>query len=127
METLPSCGQGLAEHSALPAKLADLIGALADTLSIHMRAVDATDKSGRLEHAAYKSLSSAFREAAVRLQTASRQMAGYRELPPAPHEMAAMKAPEPRAAFERFVRTEEDLLALLQRTVDRDRSMLASM
>ena len=127
MERQASCGAGLAEHSALPAKVAELMGALAETLQLHLRALDAMDRNGRLEHAAYKSLATAYREAAARLQTAARQMAGYRDLPPAPHDTAAMAAPEPRAAFERFVRREEELLALLQRGVDRDRAMLASM
>ena len=127
MENLPGCGAGLAEHSALPAKVAELISALAETLTLHLRALDAMDKHGRLEHAAYKSLATAYREAAARLQTAAKQMAGYRDLPPAPHDMTAMQSPEPRAAFERFVRREEELLALLQRGVDRDRAMLSSM
>jgi hypothetical protein len=39
----PTCGAGLAESSALPEKLANLISALAEILAAHMRAFDLDD------------------------------------------------------------------------------------
>jgi hypothetical protein len=38
-----------------------------------------------------------------------------------------MASPKLRDAFEKFVRLEQDLLALLQKRVERDRGMLAAM
>jgi hypothetical protein len=37
MEDQRTCGKGLAEHSALPAKLGELTAAMAENLEIHMR------------------------------------------------------------------------------------------
>ena len=52
----PTCGKGLAEHSALPAKLAELIGSVADNLEIHMKALDPSDANAIKERDAYESL-----------------------------------------------------------------------
>lgn len=37
-----TCGQGLAQHATLPAKLADAFAAVADNLEIHLAALDPT-------------------------------------------------------------------------------------
>jgi hypothetical protein len=39
----PTCGKGLAEHAAVPAKLAELTGALGRVLELPMRSVDPGD------------------------------------------------------------------------------------
>lgn len=38
-EEATTCGQGLAEHAALPARLSDLTAAMADVLENHMRSL----------------------------------------------------------------------------------------
>jgi hypothetical protein len=40
------------------------------------------------------------------------------------HDQSAMASPEVRNAFERFVKLEEELLALAQKRVEQDRGML---
>jgi hypothetical protein len=54
MENQRTCGQGLAENSALPAKLGEMIGALTGNLEAHMKALDRKDKNARKEHDAYR-------------------------------------------------------------------------
>jgi hypothetical protein len=55
MENQRTCGQGLAENSALPAKLGEMIGALTGNLEAHMKALDRKDKNARKERAAFRS------------------------------------------------------------------------
>jgi hypothetical protein len=81
MESQGTCGKGLAEHSALPAKLAGIIGALAR----------------------------------------------YRDLPMGRHDEKTISGPQVRAAFEKFVKVEQELRAMLEKRVEQDRTMLAAM
>lgn len=76
---------------------------------------------------AYLDLAEQHRESAARLQAAARQMAGYRDLPMGRHDFQAMSGPEPPAAFETFVRREEELLAMLRKRLEQDRRMLSQM
>jgi hypothetical protein len=76
-----TCGQGLAERSALPAKLGALSAAMADNLEKHQRTLDLTDNNARAEHEAYEAVASALRKAAALLQATADRMVGYRELP----------------------------------------------
>jgi hypothetical protein len=102
MDDQPTCGKGLAEHSALPAKVAELEDALAENLETHQKTI------------------------AAQLRETARHMAGYRDLPMGRHDERAFADPTLFEAFERFVKVEEELLALLQAAVERDRQLLAA-
>jgi hypothetical protein len=54
-------------------------------------------------------------------------MAGYRDLPTARHDPPKMAAPKVVAGFANFVRLENELLALLRQSIERDRTLLATM
>jgi hypothetical protein len=127
MEDEPTCGKGLAEHSALPAKLGELTAAVAEILEVHTGALDLSDENSRKERDAYLELAKQHRQAAAQLQTTAKQMAGYRDLPIGKHDPKAMSGPKPLAAFEELVRLEQELLALLQKRVEQDRQMLVEM
>jgi hypothetical protein len=129
METqdLPTCGQGLAEQSELPAKLGDLIASLAENLEIHMKALDLKDQNARKELEAYVKLAKEHRQIAVLLTVTASEMAGYRNLPMARHDAKAMSHPKVFQTFEKFVAIEQDLLAMLQRHVEQDQKMLAEI
>lgn len=123
----PTCGQGLAANSALPAKLAELTGSVAEILEGHMNALDLSDDAARREHELYGLLVREHRASATALAATARRMAGARDLPMGRHDMAAMADPEMAAAFERFVRLEEELLQLLQARLGSDRALLSTM
>ena len=53
-------------------------------------------------------------------------MAGYRDLPMGKHDEQALADPKGLEAFEAFVAAERELLALLQRSVERAERMLAA-
>lgn len=127
MEDEPTCGKGLAEHSALPAKLGELTAAVAGILEVHMTALDLTDESSRKEHDAYRELAKEHRETAAQLKATAESMAGYRDLPMGRHDMKAMASPKVRETFEKFVQLEQQLLELLQTRLERDRQMLGEM
>ena len=74
-----TCGQGLAERSALPAKLSELSAAMADNLEKHQRTLDMTDKNATEEHDAYDVVASSLRNAATELQAIADRMARQRQ------------------------------------------------
>jgi hypothetical protein len=119
-----TCGQGLALTAELPAKLGELMDALAEVLAVHRKALDLADREAGQEDAAYEDLAGASARVGDQLETLGRRMASYRDLPMGRHDVRAMSSPEPREAFARFVAVEEDLLALLQRRIEKDRAML---
>jgi hypothetical protein len=127
MEDQQTCGKGLAESSALPAKVGELIGSMAEVLEIHMEALDLQDNDSRREHEAYRELVSDDRRIAAQLDETARRMAGYRDLPMGRHDMSAMSSPKAVEAFEKFVKLEEGLSAMLQKRLEAEREMLAEM
>jgi hypothetical protein len=127
MEDAPTCGKGLAEHSALPAKLAELIGALALNLEVHQRTLDLSDENSRREYDAYVKLGREHRDISARLADVARHMAEYRDLAMGRHDERALADPRGLEAFATFVRAERELLALLDTALRRDEAMLAAI
>ena len=122
-----TCGQGLAENSALPGKLAELTGAVATILEVHMKALDLEDNDSRIEHEAYRELASDHRRIAAGLGEIARRMSGYRDLPMGRHDPKVMSSPKAVEAFDELVSREAELLALLETRLERDREMRARM
>jgi hypothetical protein len=77
----PTCGQGLAEHSVLPAKLAELTAALAENLEVHVTALDRTDENAAREHGIYLELVEKHRKIAALLDATAEEMAASRDMP----------------------------------------------
>jgi transposase len=120
-----TCGKGLAEHSALPAKLAELIGSVADNLEIHMKALDLSDANAMKERDAYESLTRQHRQIASLLRATAAEMAGYRDLPMGRHDETAMSSPQLIDAFEALVSTRRETVELLQAMLKQEETMLA--
>lgn len=109
MTDQPTCGQGLAEHSVLPASMAELLASLAQNLEAHMLALDLTDDDAKTEYAAYEQLALDHRSIAAKLRAIADEMAGYRDLPMGRHDQEAMTSPRAAAALERFVGAQRQL------------------
>jgi hypothetical protein len=120
-----TCGRGLAEHSALPARMAEVTEAMAGNLQVHMQALELDDEAARQEHAVYLRLAEEQRQAAARLRAVAGEMAAARDLPMGRHDESAMTSPEVADAFKQFVKAKQDLLVLLQGMAEDDRRMLA--
>ena len=122
-----SCGQGLAERSALPALMSALTDAIADNLERHQHTLDLTDDNARTEFEAYTDLARDFRNIASQLETLAERMAGYRDLPIARHDGRAMTAAAVRDAFVNLIEREHDLVSRLQGWIRQDEGILAQM
>ena len=120
-----TCGEGLAANAVLPAKLAELMAARAEVLKRHTRALDLTDAAAQRELDAYTSLERAHRDVASELADLAEEMASYRELPMGRHDMTVMSDPNGQMeAFRRFVAVEQELLTLLQATLEAEEKLL---
>ncbi len=122
-----TCGKGLAENSVLPARVGELISAMAGNLDAHRRALDLTDQNSRTEDEAYEKLLKELRQIAAQLSVTAQEMAGYRDLPMGRHNQADMTHPRVREAFEKFVQHKQELKTLLEQTAERDEKLLEMM
>ena len=122
-----TCGQGLAEHSVLPAQLAEVTEAMADSLMAHMQALELDDEAARQEHAVYLRLAEEQRQTAARLRAVAGEMAAARDLPMGRHDAETLRSPEVGDAFRRFVKARQELVALLQGMLEQDQRLLAAM
>jgi hypothetical protein len=119
-----TCGKGLAENSVLPAKLGELISAMAGNLDVHRKALDLTDQNSRAEDDAYEKLLKELRQIAAQLSVTASEIAGYRDLPMGRHDQKAMTHPRVEEAFEKFVQSKRELLEFLKQTEERDNQLL---
>jgi hypothetical protein len=127
MADQPTCGQGLADYSPLPAKLGELIACVARVLEAHTRALVSNDGATQKELGVYEELARQHRTIAGLLEATGEEMAGHRDLPMGEHDPNAMSSPRAVEAFRSLVKAEEDLMALLQKRVEEDRRMLVEM
>jgi uncharacterized protein YndB with AHSA1/START domain len=126
VDDAPTCGIGVAQHSALPAKIGVMFEGLAETLELHRTMLVTSDLNSRKEDEVYRELAASFRDIAERVQSAARRMAAQRDLPMGAHDESAWGADHLRA-FEKFVGAQGRLLALLRVDAVRDEAMLRSM
>jgi hypothetical protein len=122
-----TCGRGLAANAVLPAKLGDVMGAVARVLETHTKALDVEDEDAKQEYEAYVKLVDQHRRIATELHSLSAQMASYRDLPMGRHDLEALSAPEAVDIFERLVNLEEELLSLLEQRLQEHRPLLSEM
>ena len=119
-----TCGKGLAERSALPARLSALTAAMAEVLDTHQQTLDFTDDNAREELTAYQQLANDYRRLTSQLHATADRMLGYRDLPMARHHAQAMLGPEIRGTLANLVERERELAALLKTWIEEDQAML---
>ncbi len=127
MDEQQTCGRGLAENSELPARLAEVVEAMADNLRVHMQALELDDEPSREEHAVYLRLAEEQRQVAGRLRAIAGEMAAARDLPMGRHDTQTLASPEVADAFRQFVTAKQELGATLGRMAKEDRRLLAAM
>lgn len=126
VDDAPTCGIGVAQHAAIPAKLATMFEGLAETFALHRRMLKREDAASKQEDDVYRELAETWSDLAKRVAHAASRMAEQRDLPMGAHDESAW-GPEHHQAFEKFVRGQSDLLALLRVAAERDEKVLASM
>jgi hypothetical protein len=122
-----TCGKGVASNAALPERIGALLGAVSDVLQNHTRSLNAADANGAEEVAAYRRLVEEHRGAASALAGLAATMRGYRDLPPAEHDMVKLMDAASLEVMEALVRAQEDVLALLQQRAAQYGEMLRRM
>lgn len=122
-----TCGQGLAAHSALPARMADVLSRMGAVLDHHRHALDRSDAQTQPEHDVYAALVRDLEQVASHLAAAARRMTDARDLPMGRHDMDRMTGPGPVALFERFVAAERALVQVLQTSIADGEAMLQQM
>ena len=100
---------------------------MAESLELHMEALDLSDPNAKREYDAYRKLAQEHRQTAGELVATADEMAGYRDLPMGKHDEKRMSDPRLLEAFERVVSLEQELLWLLQERIARDQKMLIDM
>jgi len=126
MEKTYTCGQGVAEHAAVPSLVGELIEAVAENLELHMTSLG-DDSNARREYDAYASLASQHRQLGAALRAVGAEMQSYRDLPMGGHNVAVLSTPSAAAAFERYVIARRQLQAALQVIGEADDRMLDLM
>lgn len=124
MTEQPTCGEGLAANAAVPAKMAQFLDSLADTLDSHIEALVPGDDKAALERRAYMSLVQQYRDASSRLAAAAREMAGYKVLPMGAHDEQVLTRADALEPFRNYVQTKRELLDLLTDSYAIDQRML---
>jgi len=127
MKEQQTCGKGLAEHSILPAKLAELIASTAKNLELHMETLDLTDSNSRREYEVYQKLVKEHQEISTRLKKIATEMQGYFDLPMGKHDQKKLSDPVVIDAFRRYASLEQEVLTILNKQVEQDQEMIAEM
>jgi uncharacterized protein YndB with AHSA1/START domain len=122
----PTCGAGLAQHAAVPARVALYLVELADTLELHREMLDLDDADSKREDDVYRELARRYRDIAQRLRDTADHMAAQRDLPMGAHDETKWTDRHTQA-FARFVHEQGALASVLRVAASRDEQMLASM
>jgi hypothetical protein len=122
-----TCGKGLAANAVLPERIGAVMAAMAEVLHVHTEALDPEDEESRPEYDAYRRVSQQLGEIASQLDALAREMAAYRDLPMGRHDMEVMTQPRVGERFGAFVGRKQELLTLLQESIESDRQMLDQM
>lgn len=129
-EILPAdtstCGAGLAQHAAVPRRVAIYLSELAETLERHRSMLVLDDPNAKSEDTVYGELAARYREIAVRLRETADRMLAQRDLPMGVHDGSRWTDAHMKA-FARFVHEQGALASLLRVAAARDERMLASM
>lgn len=118
-----TCGQGIAAHAALHARLGSMLEIVGLNLELHLGSLDPADEPSKPEYAAYTVLVQRHRDLSRELRSLAELMTSYRGLPMASHDPGVLGSPEVIAAFESLVREQEKLVELLRGWIDRDRAV----
>jgi len=129
-EMLPAeaatCGAGLAQHAAVPRRIAIYLAELAETLELHRAMLVLDDSRSKNENDVYRDLAVRYRDIAATLREAADRMSAQHDLPMGAHDQSKWTAKHMKA-FARFVHEQGALASVLRVAAGRDEQMLASM
>ncbi len=112
-----TCGQMIAERSALPAKMAQLMTAVTHMLDAHAKLMVAgKSKEGKKEAAELKKLSKLHAGLAANFKKTAEAMKKLYAMPGAPHDPAKMaEDPKVGEAMKELITSQKEMIALMQK------------
>lgn len=129
-QTLPgdieTCGAGLAQHAAVPRRIAIYLEELAATLELHRTMLVLDDPNAKREDDVYRELSASYRGIAAELKETAERMSAQINLPMGVHDQSKWTEKHMKAFFN-FVHEEGALASVVQVAAARDQEMMASM
>ena len=126
VDEAPTCGIGLGQHATIPAKIGVMFEGLAETLELHRTMLVLDDPNARKEDEVYRELAASWKDIAQLVEKTAARMAAQHELPMGAHDQTAWGEAHLKA-FEKFVKAQTRVLALLRVAAAGDEEMLASM
>lgn len=125
-EDASTCGAGLAQHAAVPRRIAVYLAELAETLELHRAMLVLEDASSKNEDDVYRNLATSYRGIAAELRETAHRMSAQRDLPMGMHDESQWTDTHMQA-FARFVHEQSALVSVLRVAAARDEQMLTSM
>lgn len=125
-EEAPTCGAGLAQHAAVPRRVAVYLAELAETLELHREMLILNDPASKVEDDVYRDLAASYRDVAAKLRDTAERMSAQRNLTMGAHDESKWTDKHMRA-FTRFVHEQGALVSVLRVAAARDEQMLTSM
>ena len=122
----PTCGAGLAQHAAIPRRIATHFAELAKTLELHREMLVLDDPLSKAEDEVYGDLAVSYQDIATRLRETAARMAAQRDLPMGAHDETKWTDRHMKA-FAAFVHEQGALASVLRVAAGRDEQMLAGM
>jgi uncharacterized protein YndB with AHSA1/START domain len=126
VDEAPTCGVGVAQHATIPAKIGVMFEGLAETFELHRKMLVLDDPNSRKEDEVYRELAASWKDIAQLVEKTAAHMAAQQELPMGVHDQTAWGDAHLKA-FEKFVKAQTQVLALLRVAAERDEKMFASM
>lgn len=126
VDEAPTCGIGLAQHATIAATIGVMFEGLAETLERHRNMLVLDDPNSRKEDEVYRELAARWNDIAQRVEKTAAHMAAQHELPMGAHDQTAWGEGHLKA-FEKFVKAQTQVLALLRAAAERDDKMFSSM
>jgi uncharacterized protein YndB with AHSA1/START domain len=126
VDDAPTCGIGLAQHATIPAKIGVMFQGLAETLELHRTMLVLEDSNSREENEVYRDLAARWKDITQQVMNTAAHMAAQRELPMGTHDQSLWGEAHLKA-FEKFVKAQTQVLALLRVAAERDEALLVSM
>jgi hypothetical protein len=117
----PTCGQMMAEKAVLPAKMAELVTAVAANAEAHaafMLSTEPKSKEAAAEAEGLRKLAQIHRDLAIQFTKTSEAMKSAAAWPAAPHDMAKMQVDAKISESNKaMLTTHRDMAAMLQKEV----------
>ncbi len=112
-----TCGQMMAAESAMPAKMNELMTAIADGMEMHAKWSGTANKVAKGEHDAMMKIAKDHRQMGAMMKSTSEEMMKQKNLASAPHDMKAMD-PKMGETMTKQVTLEREMATMMMKDAD---------